>query len=136
MVVTSATCSVANSITAKWAETTSIKASTYKNTTKAGFYFISTAINIPAGGTVSIGGFCMQLNNDLLPQFNLANSIHFGVDLYPAKLSVTTAPKCGLFCGNGVCDAGERANGNCPIDCDGWVCPLTRRRLSKAFGNA
>jgi hypothetical protein len=69
-----------------------------------------------------LGDICLVVNdnsNKNLNQFNI-NNINFGLDSYREVLYCSATPNlpnsCTLFCGNGVCDAGETSS-TCPIDC-------------------
>ena len=70
------------------------------------------------------GTWCMNVNYNGLNVFKFPKYFVIGVDLYPAKANCKL-PNCSLFCGNGVCDAGETST-NCQVDCNPLVCPARR----------
>ena len=93
---------------------------TYKSTQN--FLLKGTGTSIPPGKTVkNIGGWCV-VDSSMYDDDKI--EFIFGVDLYE-ETPKNALKDCKLFCGNGMCDAGETSI-NCPIDCNKLVC-RTRR---------
>ena len=92
--------------------------------TLSGFQMMGSGISISPTKTISIGGWCMDVNTDGNNVFRFNTHLRFGVDLY-SEAPKCVLPKCRMWCGNGVCDKGETST-YCPIDCKKLVCPSRR----------
>ena len=97
---------------------------------------LGSGVSIAAGKSVSIGGFCLDVNwVHKLNEFQFPGSFRISADLYSAT-PACTLPNCKLFCGDLVCKSPTETATTCPMDCNPLTCPSSRRFLSKIFRGA